>query len=293
MASLSFEEFNLLTTIEGGGALPANEINIMESLRQQGLINSSGLTEAGRAALEPYRVRRAIVLAAGRGERMLPETRAVPKPMIDVEGAPLIRFALDALARVGIREIHVVRGYHAEALDSLLDRYPNLDFIENDRFGETNNITSLMAARQFLSGSYVMDADLVIRRPEIIKRYQYRSNYLAIPVDRPRGWCFSTTEDGLITGAGPHVTEHPYQIVGVSYWTPESGSRLAEDLPRVLAMPDGEQRYWDTVAIQYFPERYRVYVRPCWANDVVELDTYEELTRFRAELATKETTLVA
>lgn len=48
---------------------------------------------------------RAIVLAAGRGERMRPLTDTVPKPLLTVAGKPLIEWQIEALARAGIREL--------------------------------------------------------------------------------------------------------------------------------------------------------------------------------------------
>ena len=50
---------------------------------------------------------KAIVLAAGRGERMRPLTDATPKPLLPVHGKPLIEWHLDALARDGIGEVVV------------------------------------------------------------------------------------------------------------------------------------------------------------------------------------------
>ena len=50
---------------------------------------------------------KAIVLAAGRGERMRPLTDATPKPLLPVGGKPLIQWHLEALARDGIREVVV------------------------------------------------------------------------------------------------------------------------------------------------------------------------------------------
>ena len=48
---------------------------------------------------------RAIVLAAGRGERMRPLSDTCPKPLLRVQGKPLIEWHLEALARAGVRDV--------------------------------------------------------------------------------------------------------------------------------------------------------------------------------------------
>lgn len=50
---------------------------------------------------------KAIILAAGRGERMRPLTDHTPKPLLAVRGKPLIVWHLEALARAGVREVVV------------------------------------------------------------------------------------------------------------------------------------------------------------------------------------------
>jgi N-acetyl-alpha-D-muramate 1-phosphate uridylyltransferase len=50
---------------------------------------------------------KAMVLAAGRGERMRPITDRTPKPLVPVAGKPLIGYHLEALARAGIRDVVV------------------------------------------------------------------------------------------------------------------------------------------------------------------------------------------
>ncbi|HUA26298.1 MAG TPA: nucleotidyltransferase family protein [Steroidobacteraceae bacterium] len=57
--------------------------------------------------VHPARPRNAMLLAAGRGERLRPITDTVPKPLVEVAGKPLIVRHLEALARAGIRDVVV------------------------------------------------------------------------------------------------------------------------------------------------------------------------------------------
>ena len=64
----------------------------------------------------------AMILAAGRGERMRPLSDTCPKPLLEVGGAPLIVHQLRALARAGLREVVVNAAHLADVLmDALGD----------------------------------------------------------------------------------------------------------------------------------------------------------------------------
>jgi MurNAc alpha-1-phosphate uridylyltransferase len=63
---------------------------------------------------------KAIVLAAGRGERMRPLTDELPKPLLEVGGKPLIRYHLEALARAGVREAVINLSWHGDKIRARL-----------------------------------------------------------------------------------------------------------------------------------------------------------------------------
>ena len=63
---------------------------------------------------------KAMLLAAGRGERMRPLTDSLPKPLVPVAGRPLIAWHLAALAAAGYREVVVNTSWLAEALHAAL-----------------------------------------------------------------------------------------------------------------------------------------------------------------------------
>lgn len=130
------------------------------------------------------------------------------------------------MTAAGIEEIYIVRGYYGEQFDALLYKYPNIKFIENPMYSEANNISSLMAARYLLQGSYVIESDLLLSNPALIKKYQYHSNYLAIPMERSDDWCFDVNKKGVIERVRVGGDGGVWQMVGISYWTPEDGRKL-------------------------------------------------------------------
>lgn len=64
---------------------------------------------------------KAMVLAAGRGERMRPITDRIPKPLIPVAGKPLIAYHLEALARAGVRDVVINLAYRGAQIREALD----------------------------------------------------------------------------------------------------------------------------------------------------------------------------
>ena len=63
---------------------------------------------------------RAMILAAGRGERLRPLTDELPKPLVEIAGKPLIEYHLEALARAGFREVVINQGHLGDLLPEML-----------------------------------------------------------------------------------------------------------------------------------------------------------------------------
>ena len=288
--SLSHKEFDILTYLERDGkaktqreiaaevGLAVGTVNkALSALSDRGLTAEGKITPEGLEALEPYRVKRAIFIAAGFGSRLVPITLNTPKPLVRVNGKRMIDTQLDAVLAAGIQEIYVVRGYLGEQFDQLLYKYPNIHFIENPMYNEANNISSAMCVRHLLRSAYVLEADLVLYNPKLITKYQYCSNYLGVPVESTDDWCFET-KNGVITKVMVGGT-HCHHMFGISYWTEEDGAKLYEDIKRVYEMPGGKERYWDEVSLTYCKSHYQVEVRECTFDDVIEIDTFSDLKK--------------
>ena len=288
--SLTKNQFQVLTSLEKERvAITQRELSTLISkslgtvnktvseLTQAGYIEDGKITEAGLRALEPYQVKRVVFIAAGFGSRLVPITLNTPKPLVRVNGKRIIDSLLDAVTSAGIEEIYIVRGYLAEQFDQLLYKYPNIKFLENPAYNESNNISSIMCARYFLGSAYVCEADLLLYNPDLITKYQYCSNYLGVPVESTDDWCFQRNGDYIskLTLGGTNC----YHMFGISYWSEYDGTRLAEDVERVYRMPGGKERYWDQVPLEYYIKNYNVAIRECSFQDLIEIDTYRELKR--------------
>ena len=247
----------------------------IKELTDLGYVENGSITDDGLAALEPYKVKRAVFIAAGFGSRLAPITFNTPKPLVRVKGVRIIDHLIDACLKAEINEIYIVRGYLAEQFDQLLYKYPMIKFLENPVYNEANNISSALVARHLLSNAYVFEADLLISNPDIIKKYHYTSDFLAIKKDRTDDWCFEV-KDGVIKEEKVGG-ENCWQMVGISYWNEADGEKLSDDIASVYASPGGKERYWEQVPLVYCKDKYAVEVRECFDEDIVEIDTFREL----------------
>ena len=289
MNALTKLQFDVLSTLEEAKrAVPATElaeiIGVTEALAAAEMANLTAIdyisdgciTEKGLMALEPYRVKRAVILAAGFGSRMIPITLNTPKPLVRVKGERIIDSLLDALNEAGIQDVVIVRGYLSEQFDQLLYKYPHIKFLENPIYNESNNISSLLVARYHLKNAYICEADLLIQNKAVIKKYQYSTNFLGVPVERTDDWCFTCREDGSISSLRIGGT-NCFHVYGISYWTSDDGAKLSEHIKSVYEQPGGKERLWDMVPFEYHADDYRVAVRRCKMEDIAEIDTFNEL----------------
>lgn len=247
------------------------------------IISKAELTKDDKEKLAPYRVKRAVLMAAGLGTRLRPLTYDTPKPLVKVGGTRIIDTILDALIENGITEIYIVRGYLQDQFDVLLEKYPSIKFLNNFSYSQGNNILSAFLAGNLICNAFVMPADIYINNSKVFYPYQWRSNVLGYKVESTDDWCIETS-DGVIKrlsigGDGDSC----YKDTGIFYWNDDDGNKLYKQIAEVTMIKKEINRYWSNVAFEIYKSDYHVLIRECEANDVIEIDTYEELCKIAPE----------
>ena len=119
-------------------------------------------------------MKKAIILSAGQGSRLLPLTADRPKCLIDFAGKSLIAWQIQALAANGITEIAVVTGFRDAKLVAALDALPQPGFtirtVFNPFYKVADNLGSCWIAREEMDQDFIiLNGDTLVSR-EIIGR---------------------------------------------------------------------------------------------------------------------------
>lgn len=226
--------------------------------------------------METHTVKRAIIMAAGIGQRMRPVTNTVPKPLIKVNGVRMIDSVVDVLQHNGIRSIYVVTGYLKEQFEGWAKHRPGVRLVENPYYDTCNNISSLYAAREYLGDCMILDGDQLILDPAVLDPHFTRSGYNAVWTDGETDEWLMQAEDGIVTSCSRTGGKGGWQLYSVSRWTKEDGEKLRRRLEEEFE-GGNRQIYWDDVAMFCHPEDFELGVYPMQKDAVKEIDSFEEL----------------
>ena len=224
-----------------------------------------------------YYIKRAIILAAGMGNRMSPVTKKTPKPLIRVNGTRIIDTAIQGLRANGSQEICVVTGYLKEQFSGLEKDYTGLKLIENPYYAECNNISSLYMAREYIGDAMILDGDQIIYNNSVLAPEFVRSGYNAVWVENGTDEWLMTVKDDIVTNCSRVGGKEGWQLFSISRWNTEDGERLKKHLETEFERKKNTQIYWDDIAMFLYQREYRLGIYPMSQGDIVEVDNLYEL----------------
>ncbi len=224
-----------------------------------------------------HNVQRAIIMAAGVGNRMRPITLETPKPLVTVNGVRMIDTVIRALKGNGIHEIYVVVGYLKEQFLSLEAEYPGLKLIENPYYDTCNNISSLYVAREHIENAIILDGDQMIYTDAVLRPGFERSGYNCVWTDQATDEWLLTVKGDVVTSCSRTGGSGGWQLFSISRWTAEDGKLLKEHLEVEFMQKNNRQIYWDDVVMFCHFDEYELGIFKMEREDVREIDNIKEL----------------
>lgn len=116
---------------------------------------------------------KAIILAAGSGQRMLPLTKDCPKCLLDIGGQTILEHQLRNIERAGIREVIIVAGAFVDKVSNFLESFKsNLDIkiVFNPFYDTSNNLMSVWFALDRLNGDFILIMSDLVFHPGMLER---------------------------------------------------------------------------------------------------------------------------
>ena len=190
---------------------------------------------------------RAIIIGAGRGQRLMPTTADAPKCFAEVGGRRMLDWAVEAFAANGVTDICFIAGYQ---IDAVRRAYPQFTFRHNVDWANNNILASLMYAEDQMDGPFVCCYSDILFTPEVVRRalanpadgalvidtkwtdrYEHRSEHP--PDDAEK----ATIRDGLVTRVhrGIPTEEADGEYIGLAKFTADGARALREHYHRCRA----------------------------------------------------------
>lgn len=117
-------------------------------------------------------IRKAVILSAGKGSRLLPLTENRPKCLLDCSGKSLLEWQLDALFAGGVEEAVIVTGFRSDLVDALVAARPDrrARTLYNPFYHVADNTGSVWMARHEMKEDFlILNGDTLIA-PDIVRK---------------------------------------------------------------------------------------------------------------------------
>lgn len=226
------------------------------------------LTEKSTKLIDLYKPKKAIILAAGLGMRMVPINTEVPKALLTVKGETLIERLIHQLHEVNVYDITVVVGFMKEEFEFLIDEY-NVKLVCNMDYAKKNNLHSLAKVGSDLINTYIIPCDIWCETNPFNACELY-SWYMVKNQETDNTSVRLNKKYELVK---TKLNEVGDTMIGISYISLDDAGFVAKRIYSMSSQREYEHCFWEDVL--YVKDK--MIVSPYVFNDAYEINTYEQL----------------
>lgn len=243
----------------------------LKLLVENGLLNPDySLTKNAEYLFEKNAPKRAVILAAGAGIRMVPINTEFPKALLQVKGEPLIERQIKQLNSVGITDITVVAGYLKEKFEYLIDSY-GINLIYNAEYFTKNNLHSLSLVKAPLENCYIIPCDLwcgdnPFNRFELYPWYAV-TDQTTVNTD------VRVNRKGQLVKVS--LSEFGNRALGICYLDSDLGNTVAKKIKLMSNDIRFDNSFWEEAL--YKDKKMSAFAKIFSSKNNFEINTYEQL----------------
>ena len=196
----------------------------------------------------------AIILAAGRGSRLLPLTTDLPKCLLPIGNTTVLGMQLDTLAAHGVETATVITGFNSHMVEDEINARlggPRVEMLFNPFFQVADNLASCWMARESMNQDFLLINGDTLFSPELLQTVlSAPAKDVAVTIDQKGyydGDDMKVTLDGSqLTAIGKTLalTETDGESIGMLRFMNAGPEIFQDELGRLMRTPDGTKSWY-------------------------------------------------
>lgn len=280
---MNVQELDILNAIRKNPKLNQREIanqsgyslgfvnRVVKELQEEKWLSPTGeLSEKAKIFITANQPKKAVILAAGFGMRMVPINTEIPKGLMEVKGEVLIERMIRHLHEVGITDIQVVVGFMKERYEYLIDEF-NVQLVVNSEYQIKNNLHSLSKIKSSLDKTYIIPCDIWAEENPF-------SDF------EPYSWYMVSDETSVESTVRVNrkrelvmvdEDEEGNQMIGLCYVMGQEAKAVQEKLQEFSKKPSYDHEFWECTLQD--KNKWIIPSKVVDSKQFIEINTYEQL----------------
>lgn len=218
---------------------------------------------------------KALILAAGKGTRMMPLTERIPKVLVEVNGKPFLYYVLKSLKKAGYKDFGIIVGYKKEKIESFLKEYKfKAKLIEQKEQLGTGH--AVLQAKEWIGkNNFIVCSGDNLYDISDIKRIKMKDSFyylLGLEIDEWQKYGVLVVENCFLK----EIKEKPKQFVGnlINTGLYKLKPEIFPILEKLRPSPRGEIELTDALNVLAKKNKVRVLNGKWWVDLGCKKDIY-------------------
>ncbi|MEC7821775.1 MAG: phosphocholine cytidylyltransferase family protein [Candidatus Neomarinimicrobiota bacterium] len=243
---------------------------------------------------------KAIILAAGKGERLMPLTSDTPKSLLELEnGTTLLESQLININKTGITKVVIVTGYLTEKIESKVELFRekyNIDIqiIYNPFYDVSNNLLSLWQAKHEMESDFIIiNGDDIFKDSVLLGLLEHENNQMiTMVIDRKKKYDQDDMkliiENGKVLKVSKKIplNEANGESIGMIRVTGEAKTLMIDTMEKMVRIKKNMQVFYLEMIQELINQGITIGIHEISPKDWAEIDFHPDLEDIRKKIST-------